>query len=225
MTVGVALAGATGNLGSDILKALLAAGFEVIILTWQGSKSADTLPAHSNPKIISIVYQDTKNLISALQGIDAVVSALAPLSLNVQKSLIDAALAAGVKRFIPSEFGADMTKPLNRQVPPLLGKLQTADNLKSMVLLNPGLTYTYAYNNLFLGWCIDVGHTVNVRNHTPTLLDGGNVPLSMTALATIAEAMVGIINNLDATKNRAVYFHGGAFTQIQLINTSRGIDD
>lgn len=153
-----------------------------------------------------------------------VISALAPLSLDVQKSLIDAALAAGVKRFIPRYFEADMTNPLNRKVPPFLGKVLTAEYLESLVESNPGLTNTYAYSNLFFNWCIDVGLTMIVRDHIATLFDGDNVPVSMTTLATIGKAMVGIINHLDATKNRAVYLHDGAFTQIQSFNLFKETD-
>jgi hypothetical protein len=44
-------------------------------------------------------------------GIDAVVSLVGAAALTQQKGAIDAAVEAGVKRFIPSEFGCDTQAP------------------------------------------------------------------------------------------------------------------
>jgi hypothetical protein len=43
--------------------------------------------------------------------VDAIVSVVGSLALPSQLSYIDAALKAGVKRFIPSEFGCDTQAP------------------------------------------------------------------------------------------------------------------
>jgi hypothetical protein len=44
-------------------------------------------------------------------GVDAIVSVVGSLALPSQLSYIDAAIKAGVKRFIPSEFGCDTQAP------------------------------------------------------------------------------------------------------------------
>ena len=44
-------------------------------------------------------------------GVDAVVSVLGAPALTTQKAFIDAAAEAGVKRFLPSEFGCDTQAP------------------------------------------------------------------------------------------------------------------
>lgn len=44
-------------------------------------------------------------------GIDAVVSLVGAPALTEQKPYIDAAVEAGVNRFIPSEFGCDTQAP------------------------------------------------------------------------------------------------------------------
>ena len=48
-----------------------------------------------------------KSLVEVLTGQDAVVSAVGPLGTEIQKTVIDAAIAAGVRRFVPSEYGYD----------------------------------------------------------------------------------------------------------------------
>ena len=47
------------------------------------------------------------SLVDVFEGQDAVVSAIATLDVTQQHAIVDAAAAAGVKRFLPSEFGGD----------------------------------------------------------------------------------------------------------------------
>lgn len=56
----------------------------------------------------AVNYSDKNDLIEALQGIHTVLSFVNQPVVdpnNTQKNLIDASIAAGVKRFAPSEFG------------------------------------------------------------------------------------------------------------------------
>ena len=100
----VAIAGASGHLGPAVLNTLLAAGiFEVTVFTRVSSNA--TFP--SGAKVIPVDYASMESLTDALRGQDAVVSTLASVSLSAQFLMIDAAIAAGVKRFIPSEFGSN----------------------------------------------------------------------------------------------------------------------
>jgi NmrA-like family len=54
-------------------------------------------------------YNDKNNLVEALEGIHTVLyfvnQTQADSEHNSQKNLIDASIAAGVKRFAPSEYG------------------------------------------------------------------------------------------------------------------------
>ncbi|KAE8332004.1 hypothetical protein BDV39DRAFT_200656 [Aspergillus sergii] len=101
----IALAGATGNLGITILKALLDAEYHVTVLSRIGGNSSKLKP-HRNQTIKEVDFTSVHYLIPALQNVDVVVSCLATSVIGSQNPLIDASVAAGVKRFIP----ADATK-------------------------------------------------------------------------------------------------------------------
>ena len=88
MTDTIAVAGASGNLGTRIVNALRARGATVVPLS------------------------RTSDLARALPGVSCVVSAMQGLHdtiVEAQRRLLDAALAAGVARFIPSDFSTDYT--------------------------------------------------------------------------------------------------------------------
>lgn len=105
----IALIGGTGALGSHILNALLFtfAPSSITILTRQSSKPP-TVPSGVTIKPLPS-YTDSSAVIPALEGCDILVSALGTKVLYLQPQLVDCAIAAGVRRFIPSEFTKDVT--------------------------------------------------------------------------------------------------------------------
>jgi len=58
--------------------------------------------------VVTVDYQDRSALVSALKGQDAVLYLVGQASVEDQKGFIDASIEAGVKRFVPSEFGSDV---------------------------------------------------------------------------------------------------------------------
>lgn len=112
----IAVFGATGNLGPYIVDALLESkAFTTIkVLTRletleEKPKAFDDLKARG----VQVVALDLKNenaVVEALQGIDAVVSSVGGSVVANQLLWVKAAAKAGVKRFIPSEFGINSQK-------------------------------------------------------------------------------------------------------------------
>lgn len=114
MTSTIALAGATGNLGGRIAKALWLQGAEVWALV-RPNTAEDKLAAliASGCTVVKVDLADPEQLQAALKGADTVVSALQGLSdviVGTQSDLLNAAVAVGVRRFIPSDYAADFTK-------------------------------------------------------------------------------------------------------------------
>lgn len=198
----IGLVGATGNLGPSILKALLDAGFEVTILSREGSKSTDSIPSHANQKIVKVNFDSVDSITAALKGIDGVVSNVASHALPSQKLMIDAAIAAGVKRFIPSDFGSDISVPANQKVPFNAPKLDIHNYIVEKTKTHPNFSYTFVTNGPFFDWCLQVGIFGDLKNHTMTLWDGGNTKFSTTTLASVGKTVVGVFKNPEPTKNR-----------------------
>ena len=110
----IVLAGAAGDLGARIAKALVARGAAVRALVRHDMSAADrnrlsALGLTSLPADVA----DVGSVAGACEGASCVVSALNGLHeaiIGRQGVLLDAAVRAGVPRFIPSDYSADFTK-------------------------------------------------------------------------------------------------------------------
>lgn len=202
----VALAGATGNLGPKILTHLLAANFSVTVLTRQGS-------THNFPASVAAVkevdYDSLDSLTDALRGQDAVVSAVAGLALSKQLLLVEAATAAGVKRFLPGEYGSDTTNPKLRSLPIFAPKISVQDALKKKAAEGK-LSYTFVMTGAFLDWGLYANFLVDLQNRRATLVDGGERLFSVSTLDDVGKAVVGVLKHPEETENRAVYVQSAA---------------
>ncbi len=114
MKTTILVAGATGDLGGRIIKALVSKGADVHALARNGSDLAK-VEALTNlgAKVVQVDLADAEALKQACAGVSCVVSALAGLReviVDTQLLLLNAAVAAGVPRFIPSDFSSDFTQ-------------------------------------------------------------------------------------------------------------------
>lgn len=110
----IILAGATGDLGSRIVTALIKRGATVRALLRAGTPEAKVSMVRSAGAIpMSVDFTDPAALAKACEGADIVVSVLnglEPTMIGLQTQLLNAAIAAGVPRFMPSDFSLDFTK-------------------------------------------------------------------------------------------------------------------
>ena len=220
----IALAGASGNLGPTILRELLANRFQVLLLTRKGSNSANIFKNIENVIIAEVNYQNVQALANVLQGSEVVVSTISNAGLDLQLRLIDAAVSAGVKRFIPSEFGADPEQERNKTLPFYLKKLRTLDYLKRKVAEVPDFSYTRITTHAFFDWGIQAGFLADPVEHKITIYNDGNTPFSVTNLSTIAKAVTGVIKRLEPFANRELLIHDAAITQNQLVRLAEEAD-
>ncbi|KAK3695804.1 hypothetical protein B0T22DRAFT_418648 [Podospora appendiculata] len=213
----VALAGATGNLGPAILAALVKAGFAVTVLTRQAS------PANLPPSVtaVQVDYDSLDSLVSALTGQDAVISTIAGAALSKQLLLIDAAVQAGVKRFLPSEFGSNTLNAKTAALPITRDKVTVQAALAAQAAANPAFSYTLVINGPFLDWCAAVGLTVDVKKKHIVLYDGGERKYSATTLGSVGKAVVGVLRHTEETRNRPVYVQDVAISQRELAEIAK----
>ncbi|MEY4934626.1 MAG: hypothetical protein RIS64_985 [Bacteroidota bacterium] len=114
MNHSILVAGGTGNLGNLIIKALLEKKASVIAVVRHNSDKTKVAALTSmGVKVISMATYNLADLTQACQGVTCVVSALAGLRdtiVDTQSVLLSAAVAAGVPRFIPSDYSTDFTQ-------------------------------------------------------------------------------------------------------------------
>ncbi|SDD97336.1 Nucleoside-diphosphate-sugar epimerase [Mucilaginibacter pineti] len=110
----ILLAGATGDLGGRIAKALIGKGAKLKAIVRSDSKKevVEILKA-VGVEIAVVDIKDHSALVEACKGATCVVSAFAGLRdviVDAQGLLLEAAVEAGVPRFIPSDYSTDFTK-------------------------------------------------------------------------------------------------------------------
>ncbi|KAH0276867.1 NAD(P)-binding protein, partial [Aureobasidium melanogenum] len=185
----VAILGASGNFGTPITSALVAAGFNITIIT----RSSSTTIHPPNIPIVRIDYSlDT--LTQAFTNQDAVVCVVGPGGISLQKTFIDAAVIAGVKRFIIDDFGwGSTTKGFEEEV--------------------DGFTWTGLSTGNPIDWAMKKFPMMgfDVKNHKAIIYDNGTERFTGTTLEGIGQAVVGTLQNPQATANR--------FLKVQSINT------
>jgi nucleoside-diphosphate-sugar epimerase len=110
----ILVAGGTGDLGGRIVRALLHNGAEVRVVARPGSNPAKINELKKlGVTIFTVNTMNVTEVANACAGASCVVSALAGLRdtiIDAQTVLLNAAVAAGVPRFIPSDYSIDFTK-------------------------------------------------------------------------------------------------------------------
>lgn len=213
----VAVAGATGNLGPAIVKALLDANFQVVALSRSGK--TDGLP--SSVKTVQVDYTSQSSLVDALKsnGVEAVVSNLPKH--DDQPPLIDAAIEAGVKRFLPSDFGSNISGNANvRKLPVFQGKVMVQDYLNKR---QDQIENTVIVNGVFLDWALDKGFLINKHGGPTALFDDPNDKISSTTLADVGKAVSGVLLHPSETKNKTVYVQSTSISQNELMAIAKKV--
>lgn len=110
----ILVAGGTGNLGGRIIRDLIKRGARVRATVRQETEPEKTDKLKQlGAEVIAVDTSNAEELKRACEGASCIVSALSGLRgviVDAQMQLVEAAIAAGVPRFIPSDFAADFTR-------------------------------------------------------------------------------------------------------------------
>ncbi|KIV78827.1 hypothetical protein PV11_06437 [Exophiala sideris] len=210
----VVLIGASGNLGSIILSALLhEKAFEVTVVTRE-SGSASFPPDLS---VVRTAYTESE-LVRAFAGHDAVICAVGATGFLDQKVFIDAAIKAGVKRFIPSEFSSNtQSEAVRRLVPVFEPKKMVLDYLKGEE--SSGLTWTGLATGILFDWAFQVGFLGFDRvTKKAEIWDDGNVAFSASIQEDFGKAIIGILTHPAETANQYLYVSSVTTTQRAILD-------
>ena len=173
-------------------------------------------------KVVPVDYESVDSLTSGLQGQDAVVVTVGNSGFVKQHNIIEAAVKAGVKRFIPSEFGSNTPHEKTRKILTFAPKIAVQDDLKQKAKTT-GLTYTIIATGPFLDWGLQVGFILNPKGKSAQLFDGGDRVFSATTLSGVGKAVVGVLKHPEETKNRTVYVQEVETSQKALLEKAQKV--
>ncbi|SJL17267.1 uncharacterized protein ARMOST_20814 [Armillaria ostoyae] len=186
-----ALVGANGLLGKHILNALITENVPFLVLTRKSSDSSSNLPVSPNIKIAKVDYEDSAEVSAVLKenNIDVLISAInTATGAKSQYVLADSAKAAGVKLFVPSEFG---NPTAGTSVKLLKEKDDFAKYLKKI-----GLPSARIYTGLFFIYISAVvGYVVDQKFN---IVGKGQTKASFSALEDIGGFVAYILTHLPA---------------------------
>ncbi|KAJ7660916.1 hypothetical protein DFH06DRAFT_1089329 [Mycena polygramma] len=170
-----------GTIGLPIVGALATHNVSVILLSRPGSSTKSVPPT---VQVVHVDYSDAAAVSAVFNQhkIDVVVSTVNIKALSAQKALADAAKIAGVKLFLPSEFGAASDAQPEGFHDTTLGtgdKHKAAEYLKFLNIpstrIFPGLFIEY------IPWVLGYADDGKVR-----IVGKGEAPASFTSIDDIA---------------------------------------
>ncbi|NND06065.1 MAG: NmrA family NAD(P)-binding protein [Saprospiraceae bacterium] len=212
----ILIAGATGNLGPHLVKELVSHGHQVSAMLRPAS-IANLDKVNPLKKMgVHLVEGDLNNpetLYAPCQGQDVVLSAVGGEQIMMQTDLAKAAAAAGVERFVPSEFGLDP-----HAAGPGSCDLFDAKSAVQGQIKATGIPTTMIYSNGFMEfWGTGLGQLGPTSPPAEVQLFGnGQTPAYMCTLSDIARYTALIIEDAN-TLDGEVVISTNPITQEDLI--------
>lgn len=222
----VAIVGGSGGLGQHIADEFVKhKKYKLILL------SRKELEQYSDEgaDIRIVDFNSVSSLKHALQGVHTVISCIAsrdPVTeLTVSKNIIEACEEAGVKRFIPSEWGPDLEKYGHIDFEYFEAKQQVRE-----VLAKSKLEYTLIANGIFMDYLLpkmakkhlrDLPLPIDVQKATAKIPGTGDVPVTFTLADNVAEAVVELVG--DPVWEKHTHINGETTTLNKILHTAEEV--
>jgi len=139
-----------------------------------------------------------------------VVSSVPNPTLQGEKPWIDAAVQAGVKRIVPSEYSTNIETEKSRKLPIVRDKLEIRKYVEELAGQGK-IDWTSVNGGPFFVpfiWLSSFGG-VNMKDKSVKLYDGGEKIVCTSTLDRIGETVAAVLKpeHAEATKNQPVYTH------------------
>jgi hypothetical protein len=190
--------------------------FNVTVL--QRASSRSNIP--SSVPVISVADDyPQEELVKAFKGQDVVVNAVTSTSIAVQYRFIDAAIEAGVKRYVPSEYGLNNLNPAAQALPPVFrDKGEVQKYLRSNE--STGLTWTAIACGMWITWSMEHNFLgLRVPERKVIFYDDGKGLFSCTTLENTALALTQVLLKPEETENKLLCISDFATSQAELLKT------
>jgi len=149
------------------------------------------------------ITSDDATLVETLRGFDTVISTIEITQLRVQIPLVKAAVAAGVRHFIPSEFAfgiADIGR--GSVITGFDDKLDVRDAVRQT-----GINYTFIEVGLFAEYLISPFFGVNIADGTVSAPGSMSTRVTVTSIADIGALTAAAVLS-PAARNQTIRLAG-----------------
>ncbi|KAH8731797.1 hypothetical protein GQ44DRAFT_755189 [Phaeosphaeriaceae sp. PMI808] len=225
----IAIVGASGTIGSQIVSALLAKKqFNITALSRANSKC--TFPG--DVKIARIDYANPDTITKALKGQDALIITLSVFApKDTQSKLLHAATTAGIPWVLPNEFGVYNTEAAYVET---IGPSKTQDRELAASLglswlgVTCGFWYEYSLSGGYYG--------INIAKREVTFFDDGNQKLNTSTWALVGRGVAAILSlpilpdderdgkpTLSGYRNKMVYISSFAVSQRDMFESLKRV--
>jgi hypothetical protein len=235
----VLVVGATGRFGTYITHALATqrSSFDRIAVFNDTSRPASpekesTLNSFRSEGV-EVVDGHGYHSEQPFRGFDCIIMPLGNHALNQQPTIIDAAIAAGVRHFYPSEFGADLLVGQNWTQRYYRDKVLTRQHLEKRAQDTPDLGWTYLTIGRLTEWAILDHFGVDNKNHRAQIYgtkEGRQSLLSTPdtvayLVETLKDPLPEVGASVGSTKGRRRTYrmHGSSPTWAEIFETLKEI--
>ncbi|KAK6501169.1 hypothetical protein TWF481_009016 [Arthrobotrys musiformis] len=215
----VAVAGGTGVLGKEIVRALLDPQFrsryqDVVLLT-RNAASPNALEGISKGAIAREYSTDNDQTIAAaLAGVDILVNVVAPVDKEFESKIAAAVTSpsSNVKLYLPSEFGVEHY--LHDFKHPVWGKKKIHFEAVSA---RKDLKVCLVFPGLFTEHSIGPWFGLNTKEGKYEFIGSGDTPVSFTSIVDIGNAVASALANIPVESfPEKLYFSGDAVSLRQV---------
>ncbi|ORX70540.1 NAD(P)-binding protein [Linderina pennispora] len=205
----IAFVGGTGTTGAFFIDEFQKSGqeFKVTLITRKESAEAATAKYADIPQftVRGVDYSDSADLVKALAGHDLVLSLIGGVGLGTEQlALVNAASTAGVKYFVPSEFGSDITYPDNRGLP-----IFSPKHAVRQAVENSGLTYIYVVTGFFADFFLNPFYNWDLEKSSVVVPGDGSAKASFILRTDVAKYTIGVLKHAEEFSNKTVRVTGG----------------
>lgn len=199
--------------------------YQVTVLTYPSQTLS--LPAHVSADTIKHRMSDfsSESLQAALKSQDLVISTTSGSDSELQIRIVDAAVAAGVKRFIPHEFGQDtLNKNIQARISKYGGRAEVLSHLRQIRESDP----SFEWVAVATGYTLDRGLIsgdlgLDMEWHSATIHGIGTESFAVSGLERVGLVILKVIQHWDQIKNSYIYAAGAITSANEILRSAERI--
>ncbi|KAK4543266.1 hypothetical protein LTR36_005816 [Oleoguttula mirabilis] len=214
----VAIVGAGGRIGGQIVEALVKQGkHKVTAITRPDSTSSMPAGLHDIKKAD---YSDHDSLVKALSGQDFLIITMGIMAAkDSQQKLVDAAKEAGIKYIMPNEWGMDVAQNEQLGNDTMLGPghLAMREYIEKAGLTWISMACGFWYEFSLSG--AEMRYGFDFKEKKVTLFNDGNIKLYTSTWPQVGRAVAKLLarEDLESFKNAAVHVYSFYISQRDML--------